>query len=348
MYLSLAEAGLRMPVGTDLVLHEKGRRESLLLDGEALGKVVAEAAGRYHTPLAFPLMDLTVEKQAIAIMVGISEAQAATYHFTPATIGPASHCVDAAIASVVTPRMKANASAISWVSKQNGLVPIGMSIGPFSMMTKLIADPIAPLYMAGAGVSAVDDPEVALVEACIDMALKIIRRSIEVQVNAGAKAVFVCEPAASTAFISPKQFAKGSDLFERFVMQPNRVVKQLLDQAGVDLIFHNCGELVDPMVSEFATLDPVIFSLGSSRKLWHDAALVPNNIVLYGNLPTKKFYSDAEIPLSAVPAMTRDLMQHMNVTGHPFILGSECDVLCVDGSEALIKNKVEAFLTCEC
>ena len=51
------------------------------------------------------------------------------------------------------------------------------------------------------------------------------------------------------------------------------------------------------MVEQFATrLDPAILSLGSSRTLWEDAALVPKSVVLFGNLPTKKFYSDEAMP----------------------------------------------------
>lgn len=34
----------------------------------------------------------------------------------------------------------------------------------------------------------------------------------------------------------------------------------------------------------------------------------------------------------------------MRQTGHPFVLGSECDILSVPGSEREIVSKVEAFL----
>jgi hypothetical protein len=34
----------------------------------------------------------------------------------------------------------------------------------------------------------------------------------------------------------------------------------------------------------------------------------------------------------------------MRETGHPFILGSECDVLDVPGAGATIRRKVEAML----
>jgi hypothetical protein len=46
--------------------------------------------------------------------------------------------------------------------------------------------------------------------------------------------------------------------------------------------------------------------------------------------------------------MTVDLLERMRLTGHPFILGSECDVLSVPGREAEIASKVDAFMRCGC
>jgi hypothetical protein len=45
-----------------------------------------------------------------------------------------------------------------------------------------------------------------------------------------------------------------------------------------------------------------------------------------------------------VRGLAVDLLERMRGTGHPFILGSECDVLAVAGSEAAIMAKVDAFL----
>ena len=87
-----------------------------------------------------------------------------------------------------------------------------------------------------------------------------------------------------------------------------------------------------------------MMSLGSSRMLWEDAVLVPNSTVLYGNLPTKKFYSDSLVSVEDVKSLSAELNKRMCATGHPFILGSECDVLSVPGAEATIKAKVDAFL----
>jgi hypothetical protein len=33
----------------------------------------------------------------------------------------------------------------------------------------------------------------------------------------------------------------------------------------------------------------------------------------------------------------------MTASGHPFIIGSECDVLCAPGYEQIIMKKVQAF-----
>ena len=48
--------------------------------------------------------------------------------------------------------------------------------------------------------------------------------------------------------------------------------------------------------------------------------------------------------MDAVRSMTRDLVERMRATAHPFILGSECDVLHVPGAAETIRRKVEAML----
>ena len=97
------------------------------------------------------------------------------------------------------------------------------------------------------------------------------------------------------------------------------------------------------MVARFSTLDPAMMSLGCSRRLWEDAPLVSKSTVLYGNLPTKRFYSP-QLTVSEVEALSIELLEKMRAVGHPFILGSECDVLSVPGSEEEILAKVNAFM----
>jgi uroporphyrinogen-III decarboxylase len=186
---------------------------------------------------------------------------------------------------------------------------------------------------------------VRLLFQCLQASETAILRSVRSQIAHGAKAIMVCEPTASTAFISPRQMKAGSNLFEKLVMEPNLRLKAVLDEAGCDLIFHNCGELTDAMVEAFAhRLHPVILSLGSSRKLWDDARLVPDDVVLYGNLPTRSFYSDGDMPIEEVIRRTAELADKMDACGHPFILGSECDVLFVPDAQEKIRLKVDAMM----
>ncbi len=65
--------------------------------------------------------------------------------------------------------------------------------------------------------------------------------------------------------------------------------------------------------------------------------------MLYGNLPTKKFYSP-QLTVAEVESLSRELIIKMRAAAHPFILGSECDVLSVPGSEEEILAKVAAFM----
>jgi uroporphyrinogen-III decarboxylase len=334
-YLDLAAAGLRMPIGTHLVLHEHADHGEIVLDGNRLGDVVAETADRFNTPLAVPLMDLKLEKEALLNSYGIPEADIESFHFEePPAADPAFN---------LTPRMRATCDAISQVAKKPGLVPMGMGIGPFSLMTKLVSDPITPVFLAGTGLTAEDEPEVALIERAIEVGTKIILDYFTAQIDAGAQAMIVCEPAANLVYFSPNQLENSFEIFDRYVTGPMRRVKALLDARGVDLVFHDCGELTDSMVERFATLDAAMISFGCSRQLWEDAALVPKSTVLYGNLPTKNFMS-SQLTVAEVERLAGNLLEKMHGTGHPFILGSECDVLSVPGSEREILAKVDAFM----
>jgi len=348
VYISLAESGLRMPVGTDLVLHEKRDPEGILRDGQALGRVVEETARRYGTSLAFGHMDLTLEKTVLLEMLDIPADQIPLYHFHGCPSDEVFEKVARRITGPLSRRLQAHVESVDYIAHHTDLIPVGMGIGPFSLMTKLLSDPITPIYLAGSGVTADDDPDVKAVEAALELSLSVVLRSFSAQMAVGAKAIFVAEPAANVVYISPRQIESGSNIFDRYVGQFNRRLKEFLDKNGVDLIFHCCGELTDYMVRQFAALGPVILSLGSSRKLWEDAALVPEDIVLYGNLPSKHFYSDDLITRQEVERRTCELLHRMRETGHPFILGSECDVLNVPGYEATIREKVEAFVRCRC
>jgi len=334
-----------MPVGADLVLHEEADPEFSRNNGAALGRVIERTARRWKTPLAIPLMDLRLEKIDLLARIGVSQKDAEIFQFT----SPLDRSTLAALtgrgASYSCPGSIARDQALSYIASISALFPIGMAIGPFSLATRLMRDPITAAALAGRGISPDDSDDVRLLFECLRVAEAAVQSSVRSQFAHGARAIMICEPAANTAFLSPRQLKAGSDVFERLVMQPNLRLNAVLDSLRCDLIFHDCGELMDLMVEAFATrLHPVILSLGSSRKLWEDARLVPSDVVLYGNLPTKSFYSDSDMPVEEVVRRSEELLANMKACGHPHILGSECDVLFVPEARNAILAKVDAMM----
>lgn len=346
-FLDLAARGLRLPIATHMVLHEHADHEQIVLDGARLGKVIIEAARRYKSPLAVPLMNLALEKEALLAVLGVPPDERERFYFH--SVPDSCPIEQIKTEEFITPHMAAVCDAIRYTAQreeEEGVVSLGMGIGPFSLMTKLISDPITPVFMAGTGIGPEEDDDVALLEFVLEISTQIIIRYLTAQAEAGARAVIVCEPAANRVYFSPNQLAGGANVFERFVMTPNLEIKAALDKAGADLIFHDCGELTDGMVRSFNRLRPVMLSLGCSRRLWEDAALLEKDIVLYGNLPSKNFYSDEAVRVEDVERMTRELIINMERAEHPFIMGTECDVLSVPGRDKTIRSKIDAMMSC--
>lgn len=345
-YLDLARRRLRFVIGTDLALNEERDPEAVRKDGVRLGQVVAKAARRQRAPLAIPLMDLRLEKLDLLAPLGLTEETADAWKLAEPD--------SAVLEALSRPRAefpancRAHQKSIEYIDQKTDLLPVGMAIGPFSLLTKLMADPISAVAMAGGGVTAEEEPQVRLLESLAALCEATVLRSAAAQIEAGARALMICEPAANIVYLSPRQMQKGSDIFERFVMRPILRLGEMLEEFSVDLIFHDCGELNQAMVLNFAgRLHPAILSLGSSRKLWEDAAVVPKDVVLFGNLPTKSFYSDAAMPLEEVVQRAGTLVRNMRTCGHPHILGSECDVLYVPDAADTIRRKVDAMLAVE-
>ena len=122
-YLKLAENGTRMAIATHLVLHDHADHEEILRDGQRLGALLSEAATYFNSPLAMPVMDLTMEKEALLLAYGIAEADIDTYHFREDP-GP-----DWDIP--LTERQKVTCEALAYVAKEGKYISTGMGIGPF-------------------------------------------------------------------------------------------------------------------------------------------------------------------------------------------------------------------------
>ncbi|MBL8296223.1 MAG: hypothetical protein JNN08_30550 [Bryobacterales bacterium] len=331
-WLELGRRGVRFPIATDLDLHEEAEPEAVRAHAERLGRMLARSARRYQIPMAMPLMDLRLDKAALLAPFGLDEQAAETFQFTE---------VPDAAPEATTPA-DARAGAIGWLRINTDLAPVGLAIGPFSLATKLMRDPISAIALAGEG--EMGDPMVRLWEWCLGRAREVVRRSLLWQVEAGAETMILCEPAVNSVYLSPRQIKRGSTIFADYALAPMLEMKQVLSECGVSLFLHDCGELTQAMVEAWAAdVHPAVLSLGSSRTLWEDEALVPDDVVMYGNLPTKLFYSDEVMPEEEVARRAAELRERMAATGHPFLLGSECDVLHVPECAERIRRKVDLW-----
>jgi hypothetical protein len=257
------------------VLHRQPDPEAVALDGNRLGALIEEAARVFDLPLGIALMDLTREKDQLLAAYGCTRQESLTFHFTEPPDPPPSEIP-------LTPINRANIDAIRYVARRTGLLPVGILLGPFSLVTKLMPDPITALALACRGVPAAEERSIALAERCLELAELTVLRLAAAQVEAGAKAVMVCEPAGNKAYFSPRLLSTETvtAVFERFVMEPNLRLKRLLESSGVELVFHNCGELTDSMLHGYGErIHPAVLSLGSSRNLWEVAPLTPIEIL---------------------------------------------------------------------
>lgn len=345
-FIDMTRQDVRVPIGVDMILHKYPDVDAILDSGERMGKVLVEAAAFYHSPMAMPHMDLMLEKDHLLALMGVPASERPSFHFQGCPPDTMVAAFKAGITGPLNARMEARNDAIRYVARHSTLLPMGIAIGPFSLMTKLLSDPITPIFLHGSGLTGEMEPEVKAVEVCLELALAVVRRAIESQLDAGAKTIIIAEPAANTVYLSPHQMEAGADIYDRFVLAPNRILRELISSRGAALIFHDCGELTPAMISKLNTLHPEVFSFGSPVKLWEAADLVSKDTVLYGNLPSKRFLSDSLITVDQVKEMACDLAGRMRDKGHPFMLGTECDVLCVHSSREVIARKVEAFMSC--
>jgi len=259
-YLDLAKSGLRMPIGADLTLHEKPNPAEIVTDGKALGRWWRKRRGATARRSRSPHGSAARENgdPGDSRRPSCRDPVVPLQHRSRSRGGapPAGRTAAAAESCPPGPYRVGGLHR-----RTDGLVPIGMTIGPFSLMTKLLKDPITPIYLAGSGMTAADDPDVALVDRALELSLTIILSSVEAQIRAGAKAIFMAEPAANIVYVSPSR-SKAVPTSSSATDCADRRVKALLDRHGVDLIFHCCGELNEYMVRQFTTLHPVIISLG--------------------------------------------------------------------------------------
>ena len=202
-----------MPIGADLVLHEEPDPEQARNDGAALGRVIEKTARRWATPLAIPLMDLRLEKADLLACAGVAAYDAEKFHFTSRLDEPT-----LALSAPANPRRAALAA--SPAIRRSPTSPRSPILFPSAWPSALSRSPRvswptpSPPRRCPAPAPSLKTPtRSALLWQCLQLAEAAVQRSVRSQIAHGARAIMICEPAACTAFLSPRQLRAGSNAF---------------------------------------------------------------------------------------------------------------------------------------
>ena len=243
-FLDLARSGRACPMATDLVLNEEPDPEAARRDGDAAGPGRGTARAALGLA-AWPCRSWTCGSRRPTCWPAWESARKRRTGSTsprPLDHGDAGGAAGGEAPAVPEAR---HATGPCGTSRDRPTsCPIGMTIGPFSLATKLMADPITAAALLGSGVTPEDDPQVKLLCDCLEAAEATVLESVRRQLEQGARAVLVCEPAASIglSLASPDQ-GRLADLRAAGARAQRAARVRSSGTPRRDLIFHDCGEL---------------------------------------------------------------------------------------------------------
>jgi len=264
-------------------------------------KTLSMLLDRFEPDGIFPLMDLTVEVEALGLKTNFPENDNPSVSNHPIKTREDLITLKGNWKGI-SGRMGVFLDVMGKIAKKYPLLKGAYVIGPFSMAGELMGAQDTALNV-------MLNPE--LVSDCLDFSLQVISDYARTLFDAGADTIAVLEPLA--VILSPEQY-------KEFSLKP---FKKLVSNLGnKSLILHICGNtrhLVELMCDSGA----VGFSLDSQVDFKALKTLVPKDIALIGNLAPVDVFLNS-IP-EAVEKATRELVEDMKDRKN-FILSSGCDI----------------------
>ena len=152
VYLDLARSGRCLPDGDGPGLErETPDPEAARRDGLGWARSWNETPGAGARPLALPLMDLRLDKADLLARLGIGEEEADRFHFAAPFDQETSETLRRGDTPRTVPAARHATERCDTSPAATDLLPVGMTIGPFSLATKLMADPITAVALLGSG-----------------------------------------------------------------------------------------------------------------------------------------------------------------------------------------------------
>lgn len=283
-----------------ITLSKTTLRENLT-NSEVQYKTLSMLIDKFNPDGIFPMMDLTVEIEALGAEINFPE------NTNPSVAKPLiKNREDLKILKSnwqgISGRMKVFIEVMEKIAKKYSIIKGGYVIGPFTIAGELMgANDIAMQAML--------NPE--LVSELVNFSLEVIREYANALFNAGADAIAVLEPLA--VILSPKKY-------KEFSLYPFKKLVSNLNNKP--LILHICGN-TNHLIKSMLDSGAVGLSLDSGINFEELKKIIPPEITLMGNLsPVKIFLQSTP---DQVAEATKSLKESMKDTKN-FILSSGCDI----------------------
>ncbi|MGB9877275.1 MAG: uroporphyrinogen decarboxylase family protein [bacterium] len=261
----------------------------------------------------FPMMDLSVEAEALGLKIDFPENAPPSVREHPIKNKETLDSLKRNFKPMAG-RMPVFTAVVRKM-KQNFPVLIGgYIIGPFTLAGELVGveDFLKMLII---------DP--GLAKGILSFTTDFLTRYAGELFSAGADVIAILDPTSVT--LSPKYYNEFSAPF----------IKEMVERLKKPLILHICGD-TNHLLEAMAGTGAVGLSLDSMVDLREAADRMPNNIALIGNLdPVNVFWRATP---EVVERRTRELVERMMGVNN-FILSSGCDIPI----EAPLEN-ISAFM----
>ena len=298
----IREKNLVIPLlGAPGITLSKTTLKENLTNSEVQYKTLSMLIDKFSPDGIFPMMDLTVEIEALGLEINFPE------NANPSVAKPLiKNREDLEVLKGnwqgITGRMKVFIEVMEKIAKKYSIIKGGYVIGPFTMAGELMgANDIAMKAML--------NPE--LVSELVNFSLEVISEYANALFNAGADTVAVLEPLA--VILSPKKY-------KEFSLYPFKKLVSNLNNKP--LILHICGN-TNHLIKSMLDSGAVGLSLDSVMNFEELKKIIPKEITLMGNLnPVKIFLQSTP---DEVAEATRFLKESMKDTKN-FILSSGCDI----------------------
>ena len=243
-----------------------GRTVNELIHDPALqAEGMLKVAQRIDSGASVSFMDLSVEAEAFGCTIACSEGEVPTV--TNAVIGDIEDADPLRVPALSQGRPELYIEAIRSVSSALTDRPVFAGcIGPYSLAGRLMG-------MTELMINCYEEEDA--VHAVLAKCSEFIEKYILAFKEAGANGVVIAEPAAG--LISPALMAEFSGKYVR------DIISRVQDESFI-VIYHNCGNAVNKMAKEIASLGAMGYHFGNAVSMAEMLPQMPRDALVMGNV----------------------------------------------------------------